>query len=105
MPDDVLVLPSHNERFRGLRSRIDRLRQGQERSLDRLRSALDAAKRAMDVFGSLFTRSITESDVALMGMATGESLACLNYLLHRGEIGCEIDKDGTAWYRSISAGR
>ncbi|MES2360303.1 MAG: MBL fold metallo-hydrolase [Pseudomonadota bacterium] len=105
IPDDVLVLPSHNECFRGLHARIDRLRQGQERSLDRLKSALDAPKRAVDVFGSLFARSITESDIALLGMATGESFACLNYLLHRGEIDCDIDKDGTAWYRSNSAGR
>jgi len=99
VPDDVLVLPSHNECFRGLHARIDRLQQGQERALDRLRNALKAPKRAVDVFGSLFARSIAESDVALLGMATGESLACLNYLLHRGEIGCEIAEDGTAWYR------
>lgn len=105
IPDDVLVLPSHNECFRGLHARIDRLRQGQERSLDRLKSALEAPKRAVDVFGSLFARSITESDIALLGMATGESFACLNYLLHRGEIDCDIDKDGTAWYRANSAGR
>lgn len=101
IPDDVLVLPSHNECFRGLHARIDRLQQGQDRSLDRLRNALKAPKRAVDVFGSLFARSIAESDVALLGMATGESLACLNYLLHRGEIGCEIAEDGTAWYRSV----
>jgi glyoxylase-like metal-dependent hydrolase (beta-lactamase superfamily II) len=100
IPDDVLVLPSHNECFRGLHARIDRLDQGQERSLDRLRKALATPKRAVDVFGSLFARSIAESDVALLGMATGESLACLNYLLHRGEIACEIAADGTAWYRS-----
>lgn len=99
--DDVLVLPSHNECFRGLHARIDRLQQGQDRSLDRLRNALKAPKRAVDVFGSLFARSIAESDVALLGMATGESLACLNYLLHRGEIACEIAEDGTAWYRSV----
>ncbi|PBI84591.1 Hydroxyacylglutathione hydrolase [Variovorax boronicumulans] len=104
VPDDVLVLPSHNECFRGLHARIDRLQHGQERSLDRLRNALKTPKRAVDVFTSLFARSIAESDVPLLGMATGESLACLNYLRHRGEIACDIADDGVAWYRLTSAG-
>jgi glyoxylase-like metal-dependent hydrolase (beta-lactamase superfamily II) len=105
VPDDVLVLPSHNECFRGLHARIDRLRQGQANALDRLRSALEAPKRAVDVFGSLFARSIAESNVALLGMATGESLACLNYLLQRGEIRRDVDDDGIAWYRSTQVRR
>lgn len=100
VPDDVLVLPSHNECFRGLHARIDALRQGQERSLERLRHALKEPKRAVDVFVSLFARSIAESNAPLLGMATGESVACLNYLLHHGDIDCEADRDGVAWYRS-----
>jgi len=51
------------------------------------------------VFTSLFARSIAESDVPLLGMATGESLACLNHLLHRGEAVRDVDADGVAWYR------
>jgi len=105
VPDDVLVLPSHNECFRGLHARIDALRQGQERSLERLRRALKEPKRAVDVFVSLFARSIDESNVPLLGMATGESIACLNHLLHRGDIDCEADRDGVAWYRSKEVAR
>ena len=37
VPDDVLVLPAHNECFRGLHARIDALARGQERALERLR--------------------------------------------------------------------
>src|SRR6218665_184444 len=37
VPDDVLVLPSHNECFRGLHARIDALKQGQDRAFERLR--------------------------------------------------------------------
>ncbi len=103
VPDDVLVLPSHNECFRGLHARIDRLQHGQERSLDRLRNALKTPKRAVDVFTSLFARSIAESDVQLLGMATGESLACLNYLRHRGEITCDVAEDGVTRYQLKSA--
>ena len=99
VPDDVLVLPAHNECFRGLHARIDALAAGQERSLERLRRSLQEPRRAVDVFGALFARGIGEADVPLLGMATGESLACLNYLVHRDEAVREADADGVAWYR------
>ncbi len=103
VPDEVLVLPAHNECFRGLHARIDALASGQERALLRLRRSLaERPKRAIDVFGALFARAIAETDVGLLGMATGESLACLNYLMHRGEAGREVDADGVAWYRLVA---
>jgi hypothetical protein len=34
-------------------------------------------------------------------MATGESLACLNYLMHRGEAARELDAEGVAWYHLL----
>ncbi|WP_280156065.1 MBL fold metallo-hydrolase [Piscinibacter sp. XHJ-5] len=101
VPDDVLVLPAHNECFRGLHMRIDALARGQELSLQRLRRALAEPKRAVDVFSALFARSIGEADVPLLGMATGESLACLNHLMHRGEARRDIDENGVAWYRAV----
>ena len=99
VPDDVLVLPSHNEPFRGLHARLDALATGQRRALDRLRRRLAEPRRAIDVFGALFARQIAETDVGLLGMATGESMACLNYLLHRGELAAELDEAGVRWYR------
>jgi len=99
VPDDVLVLPSHNECFRGLHARLDALASGQEKALLRLRRSLQERKRAIDVFGALFARPIGENDVALLGMATGESVACLNHLVRRGEASRELDADGVAWYR------
>ena len=100
VPDDVLVLPAHNECFRGLHARLDSLEKGQDRALDRLRRALAAGpKRAVDVFAALFARAIGETDVNLLSMATGESLACLNFLTHRGEAVAETDAEGVAWYR------
>jgi glyoxylase-like metal-dependent hydrolase (beta-lactamase superfamily II) len=104
VPDDVLVLPAHNECFRGLHARIDALASGQERALQRLREALGEPKRAIDVFGSLFGRPISVDDVPLLGMATGESVACLNHLLHRGDARRDIDADGVAWYRVAPRG-
>ncbi|MBC7484038.1 MAG: MBL fold metallo-hydrolase, partial [Rhizobacter sp.] len=103
VPDDVLVLPAHNEAFRGLHARIDALASGQHRALDRLRRSLQEPKRAVDVFSALFARAIGEADVPLLGMATGESLACLNYLMQRDEAVRETDPDGVSWYRVAAA--
>lgn len=100
VPDEVLVLPAHNECFHGLHARIDALARGQHRALERLRRSLAEPRRAVDVFGALFARSIGEADVHLLSMATGESLACLNYLLHRGEAVRHTDEHGVDWYRA-----
>jgi glyoxylase-like metal-dependent hydrolase (beta-lactamase superfamily II) len=98
VPDDVLVLPSLDDCFRGLHARLDYLTVSQERTLDRLRHTLKEPRRAINVFTTLFGRSIDETDGNLLNMATGESLACLNYLLHRGEAKTELDETGVAWY-------
>ncbi|MEY2688842.1 MAG: hypothetical protein RL375_3040, partial [Pseudomonadota bacterium] len=77
VPDDVLVLPSHNECFTGLHARIEALQADQQAVMTRLRAALAEPRRAIDVFEALFKRPIGERDVHLLSMATGESLACL----------------------------
>lgn len=97
VPDDVLVLPAHNEPFRGLHARLDYLSRSQHQALDRLRDALSEPRRAVDVFGQLFSRPIDSP--GLLGMATGESIAHLNYLMHRGEAMRETGVDGFHWYR------
>lgn len=96
--DDLLVLPSHGEPFRGLHARLDRLAAGHERGLERLRRSLAEPRRAIDVFGALFARPI-DSKGELLGMATGESLAHLNHLLARGEALREEGADGVQRYR------
>jgi len=97
IPDDVLVLPSHNEPFRGLHARLDQLSTGHEEALRRLREALRERKRAIDVFEVMFRRRVGPS---LLTFATGETLAHLNYLMHRGQAARELDAEGIAWYRS-----
>ena len=96
--NDVLVLPAHNEPFRGLHERLDYLAASQQRTLDRLRKRLAERRRAVDVFAALFAREIGAGDAMLLNLATGEALACLNYLLHRGEITRERDPAGVDWY-------
>ena len=97
--DHLLVLPAHGDPFNGLHARLDRLSQGHQTGLTRLRRSLaEAPKRAIDVFGALFARPIGGKG-ELLGMATGESLAHINYLVARGEAVCETGADGVRRYR------
>jgi len=98
VPDDVLVLPSHNEPFRGLHSRLGALIAEHELRLERVRTELATPKRAVDLFGVLFRRSI---GMDMLGFATGESLAHLNCLISRDEVKREEDTSGVSWYRSV----
>lgn len=100
VPADVLVLPSHNKPFEGLHERLDQLKDSQLRALDRLRQSLQQPKRAVDVFEALFSRPIT-SEPQLLSMATGESIAHLNYLIQRGEASVRIHDDNVAWYQMM----
>jgi glyoxylase-like metal-dependent hydrolase (beta-lactamase superfamily II) len=97
IPDDVLVLPSHNEPFRGLHARLSQLAAGHEEKLGRLRESLQQPKRAIDVFDILFRRPV---GLSLLSLATGEALAHLNLLIHRRQAVRELDAAGVAWYRS-----
>lgn len=105
VPDDVLVLPAHNEPFRGLHGRLDHLAAGHARGLDRLRETLREPKRAVDVFGALFARPITGEDHQLLQLATGESLAHLNYLVGRGEAVVTAAADGVKRYYLAATAR
>jgi glyoxylase-like metal-dependent hydrolase (beta-lactamase superfamily II) len=100
VPDDVLVLPAHNDPFHGLHARIDTLIGGHERALTRLHRLITQPKRSIDVVSVLVKRRITPE---VMGMATGESLAHLNCLMHRGLAVREPDAKGVDWYRAVAA--
>jgi glyoxylase-like metal-dependent hydrolase (beta-lactamase superfamily II) len=95
VPNEVLVLPSHNEPFYGLHARLRQLTQGHERNLERLSEELADRKRAIDIFGILFRRTVHGDHLT---MATGESLAHLNCLVRRGKVVRQIDASGVAWY-------
>jgi glyoxylase-like metal-dependent hydrolase (beta-lactamase superfamily II) len=96
VPDDVLVLPSHNEPFRGLHARLAALISGHEQRLARMQEELATPKRAIDVFGVLFRRRVGAD---MLIMATGESVAHLNCLIARQLAVRELDAAGVAWYR------
>lgn len=99
VPNDVLVLPSHNEPFQGLHERLNNLIEGHEKALARVLHRLQQGpKRAIDLFGALFARKIGAD---LVGMATGESIAHLNCLIGRGLARRETGEDGVARYVAV----
>jgi glyoxylase-like metal-dependent hydrolase (beta-lactamase superfamily II) len=98
LPSDLLVLPSHNEPFRGVGLRLQELIDGHEDGLAKLLALCAEPKRAVDVFPALFRAKITSGN---FGMATGESLAHLNCLRARGLVERKADADGVDWYSGI----
>jgi glyoxylase-like metal-dependent hydrolase (beta-lactamase superfamily II) len=100
VPDDVLVLPAHNSPFKGLHARLGELIESHQRGLARLEGLLSEPRRAVDVFGALFARPITSE---LLGMATGEALAHLNYLSRAGRAIREQGPDGVWWWRKTGS--
>jgi glyoxylase-like metal-dependent hydrolase (beta-lactamase superfamily II) len=97
IPADVLVLPSHGKPFRGAHERLRGLIDEHHDCLDDLETMCREPRRAVDVFPALFRSPINENNLI---MATGESIAHLNYLLHAGRLAVESDGDGVKWYRS-----
>ena len=99
LPEDVLVLPSHGEPFRGAGARLDALIRGHRTALRRLERALARPRRAVDVFSALFARPVEDG---VRGMATGESLAHLNHLARQGRVLRRRDADGVDWWTAIT---
>ena len=83
LPEDLLVLPAHNEPFRGLHVRLDQLDADHGDKLARLVEFCGEARTAFECFGVLFRRPVSEGD---RGIATGEALAHLHWLEARGEL-------------------
>lgn len=95
LPDDVLVLPAHGKPFRGAHERLDELIEEHMTGLSKLYDLCDEPRRAVDVFPALFKSKISDGNLI---MATGESIAHLNYLLADGSLEAELDHD-VLWYR------
>lgn len=95
LPADTLVLPGHGEPFTGVLPRIEALMRGHRVSLTRLERTLRTPSRAVDGFGALFARPV---DGGLLGMATGEAIAHLNYLAGQGRVRRDRDAGGVDWW-------
>ncbi|MCU0881075.1 MAG: MBL fold metallo-hydrolase [Hyphomonadaceae bacterium] len=101
LPDDLLVLPAHNEPFTGLHHRLTSLIDNHETALTRLADHLaEAPRRVVDCFSPLFKRPIGGE---VLGMATGEALAHLNCLIGRGLAARHQDQAGIWWFSAPDA--
>lgn len=98
IPDETLILPSHQEPFYGNKARMQQLIDDHHVQLNCLRLAVHAPISAVQARAVLFNREL--SIIGTM-LATGETLAHLNYLMHRHEITVEIDSQGVARYSAV----
>jgi glyoxylase-like metal-dependent hydrolase (beta-lactamase superfamily II) len=98
VPQDVLVLPAHGKPFRGAHERLDALTAEHRSCLEKLAEHCREPKRAIDAFPVLFNSKIDKNNLI---MATGESVAHLNYLVNRGQVCVETDANRVRWYRTI----
>ncbi len=88
---DILVLPAHNEPFRGLHARLDQLRDDHHDKLEKLLQFCAEPRTAVDSFATLFRKPIGEGDY---GIATGEAVAHLHWLEERGKLRRTTDAGG-----------
>jgi len=98
IPNQTLILPSHQEPFRGLSERMQQLIDDHLAQLNRLRLAVHAPISPIQARSILFDRELNVIETIL---ATGETLAHLNYLVHQGEVEMKIDSKGQARYSAI----
>ncbi len=98
LPGDALVLPAHNTPFYGLHHRLRYLIQHHEDHLLALENACQKPSTARELLPVLFKRKLDESQ---LGLALGEAVAHLNYLVWRGLLSRSEDSVGRHRYLSI----
>jgi glyoxylase-like metal-dependent hydrolase (beta-lactamase superfamily II) len=85
MDKNTLVLPSHNQPFKGVHPRVGVIKDHHDVFLDKLVCLLNTPKSVYDLTQELFPKV----DFLEMPLAVGECLAHLNYLLAAGRITCD----------------
>jgi glyoxylase-like metal-dependent hydrolase (beta-lactamase superfamily II) len=98
LPDDLLVLPAHQEPFHGLHHRLFEIIESHQVALDRLMKHLERPSTAIDCIPVMFKRKIGSG---LLWFATGETLAHLNYLEQQGDVCRTMDESGVHLYRKV----
>ncbi len=91
LPEDVLVLPSHDWPFRGLHGRLDDLAYHHRERLDETLAACARPAAATEVLKRLFSRPLDDHQLFF---AIGETLAHLHRLLGEGALERRLGSDG-----------
>jgi len=96
LPEDLLVLPSHDWPFKGLHYRLRELAHHHDERLEETYNLCEKPVTAYEVLKGLFTRELDSHQVFF---AIGESLAHLHHLEAKGRLVCEDGMDGIARFR------
>ncbi|MDV7340140.1 MBL fold metallo-hydrolase [Terasakiella sp. A23] len=98
LPEDILILPSHDTPFRGLHARLNDLAHHHD---DRLEETYDLCKEpvsAYEVLKGLFTRKLDSHQVFF---AIGEALAHLHHLEAKGRLKRTQQDDGVYLFSQL----
>ncbi|MGI9283967.1 MAG: MBL fold metallo-hydrolase [Pseudomonadales bacterium] len=98
LPDDTLILPSHNTPFYGLHERVAFLLQHHEDHMVALEKACVQPQTAVELLPVLFKRKLVDSQIT---MALGECVAHLNLLIARERVSLTLDYNGVYQYQTI----
>lgn len=100
LPDHVLVLPSHDFPFYGLRARIEALKNHHAERLDRLVDHCQTPRTAAESLEVLFRRQL---DAHQIMFAMGESLSHLVHLEAKERVVRHLGADGISRFAANSA--
>ncbi len=100
LPQEVLVLPSHNLPFFGLHSRIEALSAHHAERLNVLAEFCRTPRTAAQTLKVMFRR---ELDAHQIMFAMGESLSHLVYLEGQGRLRRTVDADGFVRFAAVTA--
>lgn len=99
LPEDCLVLPSHELPYRNVHQRVDQLKQHHEERCDVILNACTESLTAIDIMRVMFShRKLSPIDEI---MALGETVAHINLLLIREELSRTIDENGLYRFKSL----
>jgi glyoxylase-like metal-dependent hydrolase (beta-lactamase superfamily II) len=98
LPDDLLVLPSHDQPFHGLLARIEGLRGHHAARLERALALCRTPRTAAEVMADMFRRTLDPHQTMF---AVGETLAHLNHLIGEGRLARERGDDGRDRYLAV----
>lgn len=98
LPDNLLILPSHQQPFYGVRTRLTQIIESHDEGLDKLYALIAKPCRVVDCFSALFRNAVSDST---QNLAAGETLAHLNCLIGRKMATFETDDEGVNWYRQL----
>lgn len=98
LPQDTLVLPSHDRVFSGLHTRLAELRHHHALRLGELEAVLETPKYAAEILPVLFRRPLDEHQLVF---AIGEAIAHLHYLWRAGRASRTLAADGIYYFERI----